>query len=87
MWDFLVEGYFNVFFYGLDFQKFIICIFYCQFFRLKVKNLEYVIVFGLEVLGLVEYYIIKVEDVQDRVIFVVDNDVVEVFFVALVYVL
>ena len=63
------------------------CIFDCQYFRLKVKNPDHAIAPGLEVSGLVEYYTTKAEDAQDRVILVVDNDVVEIPLVALVYVL
>ena len=63
------------------------CIFYCQCFRLKVKNPDHAIAPGLEVSGLVEYYTTKTEDAQDRVILVVDNDVVEIPLVALVYVI
>lgn len=51
-------------------------------FRLKVKNLDHAIAPGLEVSGLVEYYTTKAEDAQDRVILVVDNDVVEIPLVA-----
>ena len=35
--------------------------------------------------ALVEYYTTKAEDAQDRVILVVDNDVVEIPLVALVF--
>ena len=87
MWDSPAEGYFNVLFHGSDSQKLTICIFHCQSFRLKVKNPDHAIAPGLEVSGLVEYYTTKAEDAQDRVILVVDNDVVEVPLVALVYVL
>ena len=49
-----------------------------------MKNPEHAIAPGLDVSGLVEYYTTKAEDAQDRVILVVDNDVVEIPLVALV---
>ena len=52
-----------------------------------MKNPDHAIAPGLEVSGLVEYYTTKAEDAQDRVILVVDNDVVEIPLIALVYVL
>lgn len=51
-------------------------------FRLKVRNPDHAIAPGLEVSALVEYYTTKGEDAQDRVILVVDNDVVEIPLVA-----
>ncbi|PFX34680.1 Calponin-likey domain-containing protein 2 [Stylophora pistillata] len=51
-------------------------------FTLKAKNPEHAIAPGLEVSALVEYYTTKAEDAQDRVILVVDNDVVEIPLVA-----
>lgn len=76
--------YFSLF-HRSDSYELSICILYCQFFRLKVKNPDHAIAPGLEVSGLVEYYTTKAEDAQDRVILVVDNDVVEIPLVALVY--
>ena len=59
--------------------------FICQCFRLKAKNPDHAIAPGLDVSALVEYYTTKAEDAQDRVILVVDNDVVEIPLVALVF--
>ena len=47
-----------------------------------MKNPDQAVASGLDVSALVEYYTTKAEDAQDRVILVVDNDVVEIPLVA-----
>lgn len=47
-----------------------------------MKIPDHAIAPGLEVAALVEYYTTKTEDGQDRVILLVDNDVVEIPLIA-----
>lgn len=47
-----------------------------------MKNPDHAIAPGLEVAALVEYYTTRAEDAQDRVILLVDNDVVEIPLIA-----
>lgn len=47
-----------------------------------MKVPDHAIAPGLEVAALVEYYTTKAEDAQDRVILLVDNDVVEIPLIA-----
>ena len=47
-----------------------------------MKIPDHAIAPGLEVAALVEYYTTKTEDAQDRVILLVDNDVVEIPLIA-----
>lgn len=47
-----------------------------------MKIPDHAIAPGLEVAALVEYYNTKTEDAQDRVILLVDNDVVEIPLIA-----